>query len=783
MANMDSSRAAVTTGLILSLLFAGAIGACGTGNGPPSAAGAGASDGSANGGAGGDTFVGSGGAGGAMHSLDVQPSALQTIDVAIGEQTPTIEYSATMDGAPVNASWTVDRGNVGTIPVAPASSATFTPSGTTGGAVNVIASVGELSVEREIFVRLSGAQNGYDPTNPDQAAQVPGSVAELTEGGGVGGVGGEGLGPGVTDPATLDALDNPLSDGTAEALRFIYPYDGTVWPRGLPAPNLMWRWTLADADAVLIELETNTGSFSWSGTFGRPEILALTGGAFIRHPIPQDVWRMATNTAGGVDRITMRLTVALDGQGYGPIEQTWTIAPARMSGTIYYISYGTNLAKNHGGAVGGDGTFGGAVLSIRAGDAGPALAAGSDGGSAQCRVCHSVAANGSRFVAIWGTGPGSAYDVTPTAITETTLPNSSEFPGLSADGSMMLTLDGTLYPLPDSSTPLAASGLTQVSTSLGPPTFSPDTTRVAFNMLASGSITNPKQKLVVMDFNPSSFAFTNPVVVADYTGQPAEMRPGWPAFFPDGQSVIFHTQFAAGIDGNNLADLRTRKGARAEISWTHADNPNEVTRLDALNGRDAGGTSYLPELEAPIVMTCEADDEAVGQFDQSHENDVILNYEPTVNPVASGGYAWVVFTSRRLYGNVAEVPPFCSDPRGVDLIENITTKKLWVAAVDITGQPGSDASHPAFYLPGQELLAGNARGFWALDPCKDDGESCEAGDECCNGFCQPDREGNLVCSPPGSGCSGPQEACETAADCCDPDSLCVNGFCTVQPPS
>ena len=29
------------------------------------------------------------------------------------------------------------------------------------------------------------------------------------------------------------------------------------------------------------------------------------------------------------------------------------------------------------------------------------------------------------------------------------------------------------------------------------------------------------------------------------------------------------------------------------------------------------------------------------------------SYEPTVNPVASGGYAWVVFTSRRLYGNVA----------------------------------------------------------------------------------------------------------------------------------
>jgi hypothetical protein len=155
-----------------------------------------------------------------------------------------------------------------------------------------------------------------------------------------------------------------------------------------------------------------------------------------------------------------------------------------------------------------------------------------------------------------------------------------------------------------------------------------------------------------------------------------------------------------------------------------------------------------------------------------------------VNPVASGGYAWVVFTSRRMYGSVAEIPPFCSDPRGVDLIQNITPKKLWVAAVNINGQIGTDPSHPAFYLPAQELLAGNSRGFWALDPCKSDGESCEAGDECCNGYCQPDDMGELVCSniPPDGECSAPQETCRTAADCCDTTNLCINNFCTIEPP-
>ena len=39
--------------------------------------------------------------------------------------------------------------------------------------------------------------------------------------------------------------------------------------------------------------------------------------------------------------------------------------------------------------------------------------------------------------------------------------------------------------------------------------------------------------------------------------------------------------------------------------------------------------------------------------DESTYDDTTLNYEPTVLPVVAGGYAWVVFTSRRLYGNVA----------------------------------------------------------------------------------------------------------------------------------
>jgi hypothetical protein len=133
-----------------------------------------------------------------------------------------------------------------------------------------------------------------------------------------------------------------------------------------------------------------------------------------------------------------------------------------------------------------------------------------------------------------------------------------------------------------------------------------------------------------------------------------------------------------------------------------------------------------------------------------------------------------------------------SDPRNYDANDytKITCKKLWVAAVDIGSikngkfvegnTPGTDPSHPAFYLPAQELMAGNMRGFWVLDPCLADGSSCMTGDQCCGGYCEPNGDGGtLTCGAPKSGCSGLQDKCSTATDCCDPGAICVNGFCAL----
>jgi hypothetical protein len=181
--------------------------------------------------------------------------------------------------------------------------------------------------------------------------------------------------------------------------------------------------------------------------------------------------------------------------------------------------------------------------------------------------------------------------------------------------------------------------------------------------------------------------------------------------------------------------------------------------LDTLNGM-LNGQYYLP----------------FGEQAEGH-----MNYDATLLPVAAGGYYWVVFTSRREYGNtINAADPWQTGPA--------IRKKLWVAAIDINPKPGIDPSHPAFYINDQELAAGNMRGFWALDPCQANGISCSSGDECCTGFCRTastDGGTALVCvPPPASGCAQEFEKCTTTADCCGASQgfLCINGFCAQPAP-
>ena len=203
--------------------------------------------------------------------------------------------------------------------------------------------------------------------------------------------------------------------------------------------------------------------------------------------------------------------------------------------------------------------------------------------------------------------------------------------------------------------------------------------------------------------------------------------------------------------------------AKSDIQIAHL--PSKTTAsLDALNGV-INGKYYLP----------------YGETAEGH-----MNYDATILPVAVGGYYWVVFTSRREYGNTINTsdPYYNTDNRTTGALP--WRKKLWVAALDIDTSESPttsahDISHPAFYLPGQDLQTGNYRGFWALEPCQQNGTSCSSGDECCSGFCRQTTVdgGTVEACVTVQGCANEYEKCTTSADCCQASQgyQCINGYC------
>jgi hypothetical protein len=686
------------------------------------------------------TFLG----GDASGPLVISPMA-KTIDVAFATQTPTVTYTATVGGATVGASFSIDRGEIGRID---ASSGIMTPTGMVGGTANVTATYGGKQVSTTVTVHLHLIDNGG-----------PAADAGVGDGGagGNGGVGGNGAGGPVSSGTQTTLQGSPTAD---PGLAWLYPYDQTVWPRGLLPPLLQWSAPSAhDYDAAYVHLQE--AAFEYQGYF------AANATPFVSTPIPPVAWQALAYSNQG-EPVNVTLVFSSGGVAYGPLVETWKMAQGSLTGTVYYNSYGTNLAHNYCCTLGGA-MFGGATLAIKHGATSPVLVAGND---SQCRVCHSVSADGSRLVTQQDDYSTSSWYDLKNGYAQTTMnPTGSwlfGWAGVFPDGSILLS-DGA--PIANSNTAQlyqVQTGASVASTGLpaglkaGSPAFSPDGKHVAFTFLG-GTVAGKAAdgvSLAAMDFDVTSSTFSNFRVI--YT--PPSGTSAWPSFLPTNGAVVFELEVQS--NGRDWGGTRSScdnasclnnpaSGTKGELWWVDLAT-GTAARMDKLNG-----LGYLPVLTA-----------------NQHTDDTVLDYEPTVNPVPSGGYAWVVFTSRRLYGNVATVSPYWSDPRWVDISTAPTTKKLWVAAVDLNAKPGVDPSHPAFYLPAQELLAGNSRGFWVVDPCQPNGTTCQTGDECCGGYCE-DVDGGFVCSAQPPACSNLNDKCTTSTDCCGAAHgvQCINGRC------
>jgi hypothetical protein len=665
--------------------------------------------------------------------------AIEPLDTVVtvfsGQPLPTVQYTATVNGQPVVAGWGIDRVAIGTIDP---HGGLFTPTGNQGGLAIIMAAYGSsLRATTTVTVRIQGTDIG-DPAYP---APTPGA-------GGYGGVGGDGPGAPASSAQQTTLNGTPVADSTVSLL---YPYDHTVWPRGLLAPLVQWQPGSHSFDAALIHIkETN---FEYRGYFAKP-----SSKPFANLPIPQAAWTALTYSNVG-EPVDVEIVLAEGSTAYGPYRQTWTVAHATLKGTVYYQSYGTDLVKNAGESDFNGSPFGGATLGIKIGATDPTLVAGTEStDKSGCRVCHAVSANGSALITQHGEdyGLSSLYALT-TGNAETVLTGRGglNFPALYPDGTMVFSGAGGMYHGDTASHLYALPAGTLITTPGLPadlqgtlPTFSPDGRHVAFNYYAGTG--GDQRSLGVIDFDPATMTFSNLRKIHT----PATGAVVWSSFLPTSDALVFEVELVTSNFGF------TWHGARGELWWADLAT-GTAARLEQVNG-----VGYLP----------------VGA--QNHDQDQTLNYEPTVGPIASGGYAWLVFTSRRLYGNVATIDPWSSDPRSVDLLSQVTTKKLWVAPIDLGAPAGSDPSHPAFYLPAQEILAGNSRGFWSLDVCHDDGIDCQTGDECCGGYCRDDGSGPVCTSQPPT-CSLEYERCTTDSDCCDVDKgiVCINGFCvTAVPP-
>ncbi len=678
------------SGVVCSATQEGTTFGDGAGSGGASSATTGAGGGGEGGllGQGGDVVISDAGS---PSGLSIQPA---NPTVQYTGQPLTVQFQAIFESKPTAAIWSLDRADLGAID----GNGLFTASGTAGGVGHIAAQFGKAAATTSLTIGLTITEN-----------------------------------PGNLSPADMDAL---VKGGAADAgFKWLYPYDKTVFPRGLEAPTLQLAGS--GADGVYVHAGTQSQGIVYSGFFA--------GSSPTRVDLPPNTWKALTNSVAPGEDLVVNVSKIQGGQVTGPVTERWRIAAGSLKGTVYYNSYDSQLAGNQG-----------AVLHLKPGQKAQILV----GGAGKCTVCHTVSAQGNLMFASSDTyHTGAVYDLGANgAESKNRVDDAYCFPAVTPNGALAVSTSGRriggmwnedpsrLYDVATGNS-IAAPGLDGVVGHAATPAFSPDGTRFAFNHEDQGNT------LAVMKFDAATKTFSDLQPIAN--AAPDDLL-GWPSFLPDSNGVVVDAHLGQSSVGTQ-PNYGTWGGQRSVLQLADAKTKT-ITPLDRLNGYE-GGTIYLPY---------GADDE--------HRN-----YEPNVLPVAVGGYYWVVFTSRRQYGNLINTPETGN-------YGDTKRKKLWVAAIDIDYVPGQDPSHPAFYLTGQEDASGNMRGYWVLDPCRQDGQGCDTGDECCNGYCrQVSGDGGAasrVCVPPPSGCAQEYEKCVTAADCCNADQgfLCINGHCALPPP-
>lgn len=414
------------------------------------------------------------------------------------------------------------------------------------------------------------------------------------------------------NPAGLSATRTAAlknASASAPGQRYLYPYDGTVFPAGMGAPTLMWEGPAADA--VLVSLESER--LSYTG--------CLPLDAQGRVTLPDDAWTSAGRLSGGArDPVRVRLSTIAGDAASGPIEQTIVIAPDATQATLYVMSYSDTLLPS--------------VLRLRAGRPAEALFSPLD-----CTGCHAVTADGTSALA-YLRGTGAAFRLPKDGSAPAPLASAREGAELGAlhpSGELYVAnahpggagtrayapqvMTAALYDVATGAR-IANSGL---PAGVMLPAFSPSGARLVFDdyAIAGG------RGLALMRFDASAR------VASDYAllFRDDDGYPGWASFLPNEDTVVF----ARG----RSADYSSQRAGF--LGGPSLGSPSDLHAIDLTDQtvRPLARANGLPSADSTDDQT----------YLPSGVGDLHQNYHPHVAPVASSEYAWVYFDSFRTYGN------------------------------------------------------------------------------------------------------------------------------------
>ena len=718
------------------------------------------------------------------------------------------------------------------------------------GALVVSAAVACGSSAPHVFVGDGPAPSGNGGASPSNGATGAPSGTQGSSGApafrdpGIGASGGAGSAPsGPMDivPVSIDKTgsDNPahlppdevkrlIAGGPVGSMKWLYPYEGTVFPGAMISPLVMWHDD-AVPDAVYVHMKST--AFEYKGVLVPAKDGALfipttgtsisglntiVGEAQRQLAIPQDVWDAAsTHTYGKGDVFTLEVTERVNGQIHGPVTGHIQIARGSFKGSIFYSTCVSAASEGVAGmgTLDTQGGINSRILRIPPRDNAQVIFAQ----TGECRGCHSVSADGSRLLAQQtGTeddlvtqtinylngkgglpmaqpGTGIAFDLgkdgTPASTTGKQVGPTGAYGALYPDGSKYLSM---------AVLPLDASAL-QVGTVVG--SWSTGAIREWGGYLTG---------LGGLSASPAALYDLTSGAVVPNTGIPdgASM----PMFSPDGRLLVFSDngvndgRALAIMDYDTYADKATAYRVLHQEDATSQQRPGWPFFLpddgavvfvrsgvrSFTSGSSATGTTVGPNATMSVGMPAPA-----GTF-ASADSDLFIADVATgkVTLLAKAmGFdtpADAVMNKTNLpFGNedvhhnyFPTVSPVAAAGYFWVFFDSLrhfgslgVQRNIWGFAIDVSpdGTYTVDPSHPPFYVPGQEYgtSSNNHRAFAALDPCRKEGDSCTSGVDCCSGFCDG------ACTPPPMACSKQDEHCAQQSDCCDQSNRCINGFCSM----